>query len=281
MADKDALVITLNGMVPLVAVSDSSDSKSKLRDSIFPNMSMRHEFGAVYDGVNAEDRAGKKESMNESASDGTATTTYGALHTALAVEVPKIASSEQDEEQQNDIGYRDLLTGNREFRLFISSYLVTNCGEWLTYIASIDLIETKLQKSSQESRTAISILVLVRLLPNVIFSAFGGILADRLDKRRLMVVLDVASAISGLFFVLAYELQSIVLVYMATLLQQILSGLYVPSSASIVPMLVRDDKELKKATTLEGLVWSGMQAFGAAASGFIVNALGIRTCFCM
>jgi hypothetical protein len=70
-------------------------------------------------------------------------------------------------------------------------------------------------------------------------------------------------------------------VYMATLLQQILSGLYVPSSASIVPMLVRDDKELKKATTLEGLVWSGMQAFGAAASGFIVNALGIRTCFCM
>lgn len=216
--------------------------------------------------------------MNASTSHGGATITYGALHTTLRADVPETASTEQ--EPQIDFSYVDLLKGNREYRFFIASYLVTNCGEWLTYIASIDLIETKMQNSSQESRTAISILVLVRLLPNVIFSPFGGMLADNVDKRRLMVVLDLASALSGLLFLLAYELQSIMLVYLATLIQQILGGLYQPSSASIVPMLVRDDNELKKATTLEGLVWSGMQAFGAAASGFVVDAVGVRTCFC-
>jgi MFS family permease len=197
-------------------------------------------------------------------------TTYGALQKASSFERMR----------QEDISYRDLLRNNREFRLFIFSYTITNCGEWLTYVASIDVIERKLQNSSEESRTAISILVLVRLLPNVFFSIFGGHLADYLDRRKIMVVLDIASAMCGPLFILAYELQSILLLYATTLLQQSLSGMYQPSSQSIVPMLVNDDKELKKGTTLEGLIWSGMQAIGAAASGFIVEFLGSRTCFC-
>lgn len=209
--------------------------------------------------------------MREESSEGT-TIKYGALHTS---------ESSSETEQNQDISYLALLQKNRQFRLFISSYTVTNCGEWLTYIASIDLIERKLEQSSNESsRTAISTLVLVRLLPNVFFAVFGGHLADSLDRRKLLVILDVMSAICGLFFVLAYELQSIFLVYAATFVQQSLGGLYEPSSQAIVPMLVSDDHELKKATTLQGLVWSSMQALGAAASGFIVDILGSRACFC-
>ena len=180
---------------------------------------------------------------------------------------------------QDDVTYRDLVRSNRNFRLFITSYLVTNLGEWLTYIASIDLIENKLQSSSQGSRTAISILVLVRLLPTVFFSGFGGTLADTYDRRRLMVVLDIAGGICALFFVIAYELQSIFLVYVATVIQQIVGGLYMPSSNSIVPLLTENDKQLQKGMTLVGLVWSGMSAFGSASSGFLVTYLGAKSCF--
>ena len=177
--------------------------------------------------------------------------------------------------------YLSLLRRNREFRLYITSLLITSCGEWLTYIGSIDLIETKLESLNRESRTAISILVLVRLLPNVLLSSLGGVLADRYDRRQIMVGLDTASAMAGLIFVLAYELQSITVVYLATLIQQVLCGLYQPSSYSIIPMLVdNDDKDLKKATTMHGLVWSSMQALGAALSGIVVSAIGVRLCFC-
>ena len=186
-----------------------------------------------------------------------------------------------NDDADDEDSYSALLTRNRELRLYICSLLVTHCGEWLTYIASIDLIETKLASLNQESRTAISILLLVRLLPNVFFSSLGGILADKYDRRKLRMRLDVASAMAGMVFVLAYELQSIAMVYFATIVQQILCGLYQPSSYSIIPMMVNnDDKDLKKATTLTGLVWSSMQALGAALSGIVVSAIGVRLCFC-
>lgn len=205
---------------------------------------------------------------------------YGSLHAPLTNPTPNPIDNDAKNYADEEDSYTALLRRNRELRLYICSLLVTNCGEWLTYIASIDLIETKLASLDQESRTAISILVLVRLLPNVFFSSLGGMLADKYDRRKLMVGLDAASAMAGLLFVLAYELQSITIVYVATIVQQILCGLYQPSSYSIIPMLVHnDDKDLKKATTMQGLVWSAMQALGAALSGIVVDALGIRTCF--
>jgi MFS family permease len=200
---------------------------------------------------------------------------YGALQTSVSNEAEDI-----DDDDNNEISYWRLLRKNREYRFFISSYLITHCGEWLTYIASIDFIERQLETSETPSRTTISILVLVRLLPNVLLSSFGGTLADAYDRRKLMITLDVAGGICALFFVVAYQLKSISLIYLATFLQQCIAGLYQPSSSSIIPLLVSDDKELQKATTLAGLAWSGMTAFGAAASGFIVDAFGSRTCFC-
>ena len=179
------------------------------------------------------------------------------------------------------LSYYDLVRNNHEYRLFITSYLITNLGEWLTYIASIDFIEDQLKKSGEEQpqRSAISLLVVVRLLPNVVLACFGGTLADAQDRRNVMVVLNIAGAISALVFVLAYQVESLWLIYVATLLQQCMAGLYAPSSSAIIPMLVNGDEELKKATTLEGICWSGMTAFGAAASGFVVDIFGSRTCF--
>jgi MFS family permease len=200
---------------------------------------------------------------------------YGALQTTFPNEAEAV-----DDADNNEVSYWRLLRKNREYRFFISSYLITHCGEWLTYIASIDFIEGQLKTSDTTSRTTISILVLVRLLPNVLLSTFGGTLADAYDRRKLMISLDVAGAICALFFVVACQLKSISLIYLATFLQQCIAGLYQPSSSSMTPLLVSDDKELQKATTLAGLAWSGTTAFGAAASGFIVYALGSRACFC-
>jgi MFS transporter, DHA3 family, macrolide efflux protein len=178
------------------------------------------------------------------------------------------------------LSYFHFLSTNRNFCWFISSYSITYFGEWLTYIASIDFIESVREKQDQStSRTAISILILVRLLPNVILSAIGGTLADSLDRRYVMIGLDICGTLCAGLFLYAYHLESIRLLYLATVVQQSVAGLYAPSHSAIVPQLVDSDAQLKIATTLEGLIWSAMQAFGAAASGWIVDALGIKMCF--
>jgi DHA3 family macrolide efflux protein-like MFS transporter len=181
---------------------------------------------------------------------------------------------------ENDISYYRLVASNREYRIFIISYIITNLGQWLTYVATIDFIENDLSKTGRTSRTAISMLVLLSDLPNVFLSLFGGTLADAHDRRKVMVILNIAGAICSLLFVAAYQTESIVLIYSATFLQQCIAGMYQPSSSSIIPMLVTRGEELKKATTLEGLCWSGMSAFGAVASGIVVDAFGGRACFC-
>jgi MFS family permease len=180
----------------------------------------------------------------------------------------------------NNISYWQFLCQNRNYRWYIASFSLSHFGEWLTYISSIDFIETiREQQHRSTSRTAISILILVRLLPNVVLSALGGTLADSWDRRHIMIGLDVCGALCAGLFILAFEMESIGLLYFATAVQQCIAGLYNPSHSAIVPQLIETDAELKKATTLEGLTWSAMQAFGAAASGWIVDALGIRMCF--
>jgi MFS family permease len=198
---------------------------------------------------------------------------YGAVH-ASSSPSPPLSDSDAS------ITYWRLLKTNQDYRFFIISFLITGCGEWLTYMASIDFIESKMQKSNTTSRTSISILVAVRLLPNVLLSCFGGTLADSCSRRNSMIFLDICGAICALLFVVAYHLQSINLIYMTTFLQQCIAGLYHPCSSSIIPLMVSGDNALQKATTLSELAWSAMTAFASGAGGFLVSAFGARNCFC-
>jgi len=195
----------------------------------------------------------------------------------------KEAVDEDDVLEEEETTYIQLLRKNRPFRLFMTSYIANHIGEWLTYIASISAIEEiqLVQGRRTTSRTAISALIIIRLTPNVILSPFGGIIADGLDRRKIMISLDLLGALVALLFILAVERQSISLIYLATFLQECFAGLYEPSRSAIIPLLVPSEEELKKATTMAGLAWSVMAAFGSATGGFLVTLLGLRACYCM
>ncbi len=191
---------------------------------------------------------------------------------------PPMPSATQDDAP--NISYWEFLSQNRNYRWYITSYLITHFGEWLTYIASIDFIETVQEtEHGSKSRLAISILILVRLVPNIVLSAPGGTLADTMDRRHVLIGLDICGAFCAGLFVVALEYESIHLLYVASACQQCIAGLYAPSHSAIVPQLVASDAQLKKATTLEGVTWSAMQAFGAASSGWMVDVIGIKLCF--
>jgi hypothetical protein len=70
-------------------------------------------------------------------------------------------------------------------------------GEWLTNIASIKLID-KLHGDNM-SRTAISLLVTIRLMPSVLFSPAGGASTDSRDRRESMITLELVGAFIALY----------------------------------------------------------------------------------
>jgi MFS family permease len=167
----------------------------------------------------------------------------------------------------------------------------------MTYLASISLIQsvTLMTSSSrghndgeedesnstyERVNTLISILILVKLLPNVFFMPLGGILADKFDRRNVQIVIDCTSSLLVFVYLLAVHLKSIPILYLANCLQESLGGIYIPSNSAILPMLANSsDSELQKATTLSGLTWSLMAAVGSSTGGLLVAIFGVKGCF--
>jgi MFS family permease len=175
--------------------------------------------------------------------------------------------------------YYGLIRNNPRFRLFLISHLISLLGEWFTYIAIITMIEEWLPDGELSRRTAISYLVVIRLIPNVALSAVGGTLADSYDRRKATIILNLMSSVVTLLNLLAWRSRSISLVYLVTFLQQVLCALYEPCSSALTPQLISNQEELKLATTIMGLAWSLMAAVGASIGGIVVVWLGCRICF--
>lgn len=188
------------------------------------------------------------------------------------------------DDPQLEATYINLLRTNREYRLYLLGYLSALLGEWLTYIASISLIEEILASDDKTSdhhpsRTYVSILVVVRLLPSVLLSPFAGALADSRDKRQSMMALDVIGIVVPWLYLVALQRQSLGLIYGVTLLKYSLGALYEPSMMSIIPLMVEDEHYLKKAVTLVEGLWSVMAGVGSAIGGLVVAYYGLKTCF--
>ncbi len=124
-----------------------------------------------------------------------------------------------------------------------------------------------------------SLLAICKLSPNFFLIPFSGVLADARDKRQTMLMLDALGTLAPFSYLLAYSFQSIPLVYACTLLQASIAAMYEPCRASLVTLMVKDEEYLKKATTLTGLAWSAMAAFGSGLGGFMVAKIGINACF--
>ncbi|KAL7522845.1 hypothetical protein ACHAWX_007563 [Stephanocyclus meneghinianus] len=158
---------------------------------------------------------------------------------------------------------------------------IFSVARWFSYVASIAAIEQIHSSNQTVSRTSISILVALRLLPNALFSNIGGVLADSYDRRNIMLILDILGAFIACFFLLAYQFKSIPALYAATFCQMTVAAIYEPCRSALVPMLITNEGYLKKALTLTGLTWSVMASVGASTGGLATESFGIDTCFCI
>ena len=80
-----------------------------------------------------------------------------------------------------------------------------HAGDWFIRIAVILSIE----RLAPDSSTAISIIVLCKVIPEVVITPFGGILSDTFDRRKIMIALDSTASIVtlGLFFFFFNQIQ--------------------------------------------------------------------------
>ncbi len=177
------------------------------------------------------------------------------------------------------------MTSSRPYRLYISSYFLTQVGGWLNFIAILSLLrDINTSEDGESTETVpIAVLLVLRNLPALFVSpAIGGPIADKFDKRVVMICCDILSTIIvGFGFPFAAHSESTALLYVFVFFQAVVDAIYQPAKSAIVPFMLETPEQITKATSLLTISWSVTSAIGAATGGFITEWGGVTTCFVM
>lgn len=171
--------------------------------------------------------------------------------------------------------YLDLLKRNSNFRYLWWGNVISLLGDWFNLLASAALV-TELTNSG----AAISYLFLVRFLPMFLFSPIAGVIADRYDRRQIMILADLLRGVTVLGFLVIRSVDQLWLFYLLTATQFMLSALFVPARTAALANIV-EQKDLVTANALDSFTWSTMFALGAFLGGVIATLFGNQVAFMM
>ena len=170
-------------------------------------------------------------------------------------------------------GYIELLRGNRNFRQLWLGQVVSQMGDWFDTIALYTII-LNLTGSGRD----IGLLLVARFVPSFLVGPLSGVVADRFNRRTIMIVSDVLRAIVVLGFLLVRRADQLWIIYLLTVLQLVFSTFFEPAKTAAIPSIV-SDRELLAANAISSVTWSAMLTLGAAIGGIVTGLFGTDVSF--
>lgn len=171
------------------------------------------------------------------------------------------------------VGYYELVRHNPNFRNLWFGQIISLLGDWFNLIASASLIA-----SLTQSGIAVGSLFVVRMLAPFLISPIAGVVSDRYNRKRLLIIADISRAVIVLGFLLVRSQEQIWFLYALTALQLAISGFFYPARSAILPDVVSEN-EVGTANALGSSTWSIMLAVGAALGGIVAGQWGIYPSF--
>ena len=171
------------------------------------------------------------------------------------------------------VGYLEVIRSNRDFRNLWFAQVVSELGDWFSIIAIFNLL-LELTHRAQ----SLGWFLIVIHLPTAIVGPVAGILVDRLDRKRLMIITDLVRAALLLGYLFIQRADQIWIVYLIAALEVSMMTLFEPARTASIPNVCRKE-ELVAANALGSVTWSAMLTIGAALGGFVAAAFGRQFCF--
>lgn len=163
----------------------------------------------------------------------------------------------------------------RNYRLLWLGLFVSNTGSWMQSAAQAWLVY-KLTGST----VYLSLIPVCQAIPRIVFTAVGGAVADRYDRRLLLYgtqsLMAACAGILGLVTTLG-----VVQVWMVLVLATISSlgmAFDAPARQSLLPQLVPRE-EVPKAVALHSMTFNGSAIFGPSIAGLVLDVVGADWCF--
>ena len=163
----------------------------------------------------------------------------------------------------------------RNYRLYFAGQGVSLIGTWMQGIGQAWLV-LRLTNSG----TAVGLVTAMQFLPVFVLAPFGGVLADRFPKRRMLLYTQSAAALLALTLggLVATGAIKVWMIVLFALCLGVINSLDNPTRQSFVHELVGRD-ELRNAVTLNSLEVNLCRIIGPAVAGIVIVKIGIALCF--
>lgn len=171
------------------------------------------------------------------------------------------------------MGYLELLGRNRNFRNLFVAQLISQTGDWFNSVALFTLL-LQLTGSSE----AVALVLIIKLLPTFFAGPLAGVVADRFNRKTIMIVADVICGCVVLGFLFIDKPNQVWLVYLLAAAEILSASFFEPAKSAAIPSLVSQE-ELISANALSSASWSITLALGAALGGFVTASFGRNTAF--
>jgi MFS family permease len=170
-------------------------------------------------------------------------------------------------------GFRSLT--NRNFRLFWFGQFVSLAGTWMQDVALSWLV-----LSLTESPVALGLTMTIRYLPALVFSLYGGVLADRLPKRKTIIITQCIQLVVALTLAIltSTNLITVALIYTLAGIRGLSDAVESPTRQAFVPEMVGKG-QVSNAIALNSTQFNAARIVGPAIGAAVISAFSIAACF--
>lgn len=165
---------------------------------------------------------------------------------------------------------------NRNYRLYFVGQWISVSGTWMQQLAQVWLI---LQLTNKNG-TAVGLITAFQFLPMLLFGVWGGVLADRFDKRKLLYGTQIGAGILALALgvIVSTGTAAVWNVYLMSVLLGFVNVVDNPARQTFVlEMVGRED--LPNAVSLNSVVMNSSRVVGPAIGGVLIATVGIAPLF--
>ncbi|MDX2093955.1 MAG: MFS transporter [Kofleriaceae bacterium] len=169
--------------------------------------------------------------------------------------------------------FRELLSTHRDFRRLFLASVVSLAGDWFSFVAVADLVARLTGRPGAAAFVYAAI-----VLPVFLASPLAGAVADRYDRKRILVIADLVRVPLALLLCVAALWGSVVLALGAMIALGVAASFHDPVASAATPNLVPPE-QLVRAQALMGAVWGSMLMVGAGIGGVVAEVLGAQAAF--
>jgi len=164
----------------------------------------------------------------------------------------------------------------RNYRLYFTGQVISVSGTWMQMVAQTYLILFPLHGTGVD----VAIAAGLQFVPLLLFGPFGGLIADRLDKRKVLYVTQSSAGVLALTMGLLDITHSLQLwqVFLLASLLGVVNLFDNPARQTFVSEMVGLDL-LPNAVSLNSVVMNSARVIGPAIGGVLILTLGVATCF--